>query len=118
MKKHLPLKETERLMRKHMLRDKVYTLEELYAVYRYQMAVDHHIRMYERMKIGSLKKRAREWSQPGMWMVRNNGEDEMVYFKRVVHRSPISAAELNKRANEILNCIKGRIPSWAKWQRW
>jgi hypothetical protein len=112
MKTKLPLKETERLMKKHMLRDKVYTLEELYAVYRYQMAVDHHIRKYERMTIGSLEKRAREWSQPGMWLVRNNGEDEMVYFKRVVHRSNISGAELNKKAKEILDCIKGRMTWW------
>jgi hypothetical protein len=116
MKKHLPLKELERNMRDHMLRDKVYTLKELYALYILRMSVDQRIRSYARMSIGSLEKRAREWSGPGMWMVRNNGEDEMVYFKRVVHRSPISAAELNKKANEIINCVAGRIPSWLKWQ--
>ena len=110
MRTHLPLKETERLIKKNMLRDKVYNIEELYRLYLYQMNVDHHIRKYKRMTIGSLEKRAREWSQDGMWMVRNNGEDEMVYFLRVVHRSNISAAELNKRAKEILNCIRGRLP--------
>ena len=115
MKTKLPLKELERNMREHMLRDKVYTIKELYALYILRMSVDQRVRSYTRMSIGSLEKRAREWSKPGMWMVRNNGEDEMVYFLRVVHRSNISGAALNKKANEIINCIVGRVPSWLKW---
>ncbi len=112
MRTHLPLKETARMMEKYMLRDKVYTLEEFHRLYMFQMNVDHHIRKYKRMTIGSLEKRAREWSGPGMWLVRNNGEDEMVYFKRVVHRSNISGAELNKKAKDIINCIAGRLSWW------
>jgi len=115
MRTHLPLEETARMMENNMLRDKVYTLDEFYRLYLFQMNVDHHIRKYKRMTIDSLKKRAREWSGTGMWLVRNNGEDEMVYFKRVVHRSDISAAALNKKTKAILNCAIRRVSSWAKW---
>jgi len=97
-------------MREHMLRDKVYSLKELYALYILRMSVDQRIRSYERMTIGSLEKRAREWSKPGMWMVKIGRGEDRVYFKRVVHRSSISAAELKKRANEIIDCVKGRLP--------
>ena len=105
MRTHLPLKETERLLEKNMLREKVYTLDELYRLYLFQMNVDHHIRKYKRMTIGSLEKRAREWSGPGMWMVRNNGEDEMVYFKRPPEEDMLLTA-LGKKVKQFLkrNC--------------
>ena len=62
----------------------------------------------------SFRKRVGEWLKPGGWIVKNGRGVTAIYFKRVVHRSSISGAELKKKANDIIDCVKGRIPEWLK----
>lgn len=113
MKTQLPHKDLEQFMQDNMDRAKVYTISELYMLYKSIMNRDGLIENYCVMDKDSLRKRVGEWLKPGGWIVKNGRGVTATYFKRVVHKSNISAAELKKRANEIINCIKGRLP-WAK----
>ena len=103
MNTHLPHKELEQFMLDNMDRYKVYTLIEFYALYKSIMNRDGLIENYSVMSQESFRKLAGEWSKPGGSVVRFCRLKKPVYYKRVVHRSPISAAELKKKANKLIN---------------
>lgn len=114
-KTDLPHKELEQFMLDNMDREKVYTLPEFYALYKSIMNRDGLIENYSVMNQESFRKLAGKWSKPGGPIIRYSRLKHPVYHKRVVHKSNISATDLKKKANEIINCVAGRIPSWLKW---
>lgn len=115
MKTDMPHKLLEQVMRDNIDRDIPYTIDIFYLRYKQLLKREKYQQKYRVMGRSSFKKRLGEWSQPGMFLIKKGRGEKAIYHKRVVHRSNISAADLKKRANDILSCVKGRIPSWAKW---
>ena len=114
-KTDLPHEELEQFMLDNMDRYKVYTVIEFYMLYKSILKRDGLIENYSVMNQESLRKLADKWSKPKGTIIKYGRGKKAVYHKRIVHRSNISAAELNRKVNDVLRCIKGRISSWAKW---
>lgn len=113
MKTDMPHKELEQFMEDNMDRVKKYSVHEFYMLYKSILNRDGLIENYSLMSETSFIKRIGEWSKPGKWLIKKGRGKKAIYYKRVVHRSVISAADLKKRANEIINCVKRRLP-WGK----
>lgn len=114
MKTDMPHKELGGFMNDNMDREKKYTIHEFYMLYKSILNRDGMIEKYSVMSETSFIKRLGEWSKPGMWLIKKGRGKKAIYYKRVIHRSGISAADLKSRANDIINCVKGRLPSWLK----
>jgi len=103
MKTDMPHKELEQFMRDNIIRDKNYTPHLLYKVYQDILKRDEFITKYSVMSHTSFVKRLGEWSKPGMWLIKTGRGKNAIYYKRVIHRSNISCADLRVAANKIIN---------------
>ncbi len=111
-KTDLPHEELEQFMLDNMDRYKVYTLIEFYMLYKSILKRDGLIENYSLMNQESLRKLAGKWSKPKGTIIKYGRGGKVVYQKRVITGSNISAASLKARANEIIECAKRRVMWW------
>jgi len=103
MKTDMPHKLLEQVMRDNIIRDKKYSTHLFYKLYQEILNRDKYIENFSIMSETSFVKRLGEWSKPGMWLIKAGRGKNAIYYKRVIHRSNISCADLRVSANKIIN---------------
>lgn len=97
MKTQLPHVELEQFMKDNVIRDKDYTLHQLYMLYQDIMGRGHLVEDFCQMSEASLERRAYDWP----WLIRSGVGDEAKYAKRAC-KSLLTWTQVRAKVRRVL----------------